>query len=214
MERYTVEELKSITRDNKNKVASSYQDILHFINKSFDKSTGERLFIGKINKKTAQMIEDETDVAAFDKSIVLSSDDVNHMLKHHGDKIKEKNRGQIYIDEKNFIDVLKTIISPSEVKLEIIDNGQKSLIFNREDGNLYVAVTIVSGKKKALTLKSARITKKKQHISSSSDVLAPNPTPKAVESMNAISNHSIPENSENVNMLFTQSCCPVIGQTL
>ena len=42
--------------------------------------------------------------------------------------------------------------------------------------------------------------KKKQHISSSSDVLAPNPTSKAVESMNAISNHSIPEKSEKVNI--------------
>ena len=53
---------------------------------------------------------------------------------------------------------------------------------------------------KNITLKSARIIKKKQHISSSFDVLAPNPTPKAVESMNAISNHIIPEKSEKVNI--------------
>ena len=37
---------------------------------------------------------------------------------------------------------------------------------------------------------------KKQHISLPSDVQAPNPTPKAMQSMNAVSNNSISQNSE------------------
>ena len=91
--------------------------------------------------------------------------------------------------------VFDTILNPSSVAVESDKSGTDFLIFHKEIGNKITAVTVVSNKKRALTLKTAWITKK-QHISLPSDVQAPNPTPKAMQSMNAVSNNSIPQNSD------------------
>ena len=83
--------------------------------------------------------------------------------------------------------------------MESDNNGVVSLVFKRTNNGTITAVTIASVKKKALTLKSARITKKKQHISPLSDVQASNPTSKNERSMNTVSTDSISEKSEKVN---------------
>ena len=60
-------------------------------------------------------------------------------------------------------------------------------------------------KKKALTLKSAWITKNGSHISPPSDVQAPNQTPNSELSMNTDPSNSIPQNSDSVNSKFSIS---------
>ncbi|MBO5888612.1 MAG: hypothetical protein J6Q58_00550, partial [Clostridia bacterium] len=61
------------------------------------------------------------------------------------------------------------------------------------------AVTILSEKKKALTLKSAWIIKNKQHISPTVDVQAPTITSKTRKSMNTVYSNSILNTEEKVN---------------
>ena len=184
---YTEEETASIKRDEKNMVAKPYEDVLSFVSDSINGKSSNRLFVGKIKTQTAAKIKSEADVYTFGKSVVLSSDDIRHVFSHHGDVASEALRGQEAITVDNFADVMETIFDPDTVNAERDKSGTVSLIFEKERHGRVTAVTIVSEKKKALTLKTARITKKKQHISSSSDVQAPNPTPKAVRSMNAVS---------------------------
>ncbi len=77
-----------------------------------------------------------------------------------------------------------------------------TLIYTTRERNITLAVTVSSEKKKALTLKSAWITKKGQHISPQSDVQAPNQTSDNELSMNAVNNSISQENgfvnSENL----------------
>lgn len=197
---YTAEESSSIQRDAKNEIAKSYDDVKRFISDSTSENIQKRLFVGKINKETAKNILAQTDVYTYGKSIVLTSDDIRHIFDHHGSAFSEGQRGQIAITADNFDSVLRTIMEPDTVKPEVDKSGAISLVFKKEvDGNV-TAVTVVSEKKKALSLKSAWITvqKEKQHISPPSDVQAPNPTSKTVGSMNAVSNNSIHQKSENV----------------
>lgn len=197
---YTAEESSSIQRDARNKIAKSYDDVKRFISDSTSENVQKRLFLGKISKTTAKSILAQTDVYTYGKSIVLTSDDIRHIFDHHGSAFSEGQRGQIAITADNFDSVLRTIMEPDTVKPEVDKSGAISLVFKKEvDGNV-TAVTVVSEKKKALSLKSAWITvqKEKQHISPPSDVQAPNPTSKTVGSMNAVSNNSIHQKAENV----------------
>ena len=74
--------------------------------------------------------------------------------------------------------------------------------------NITLAVTVSSEKKKALTLKSAWITKKGQHISPQSDVQAPNQTSDNELSMNAV-NNSISQENGFVN---SENLATTVGQ--
>lgn len=197
---YTAEESSSIQRDARNEIAKSYDDVKRFISDSTSENIQKRLFVGKINKETAKNILAQTDVYTYGKSIVLTSDDIRHIFDRHGSAFSEGQRGQIAITADNFDSVLRTIMEPDTVKPEVDKSGAISLVFKKEvDGNV-TAVTVVSEKKKALSLKSAWITvqKEKQHISPPSDVQAPNPTSKTVGSMNAVSDNSIHQKTENV----------------
>ena len=197
---YTAEESSSIQRDARNEIAKSYDDVKRFISDSTSENIQKRLFVGKISKTTAKSILDQTDVYTYGKSIVLTSDDIRHIFDHHGSAFSEGKRGQIAITADNFDSVLRTIMEPDTVKPEVDKSGAISLVFKKEVNGNVTAVTVVSEKKKALSLKSAWITvqKEKQHISPPSDVQAPNPTSKTVGSMNAVSNNSIHQKAENV----------------
>lgn len=197
---YTAEESSSIQRDAKNEIAKSYDDVKRFISDSTSENIQKRLFVGKIDKETAKNILAQTDVYTYGKSIVLTSDDIRHIFDRHGSAFSEGQRGQIAITADNFDSVLRTIMKPDTVKPEVDKSGAISLVFKKEINGNVTAVTVVSEKKKALSLKSAWITvqKEKQHISPPSDVQAPNPTSKTVGSMNAVSNNSIHQKAENV----------------
>ncbi len=197
---YTAEESSSIQRDARNEIAKSYDDVKRFISDSTSENIQKRLFVGKIDKETAKNILAQTDVYTYGKSIVLTSDDIRHIFDRHGSAFSEGQRGQIAITADNFDSVLRTIMKPDTVKPEVDKSGAISLVFKKEINGNVTAVTVVSEKKKALSLKSAWITvqKEKQHISPPSDVQAPNPTSKTVGSMNAVSDNSIHQKSENV----------------
>ena len=197
---YTAEESSSIQRDARNEIAKSYDDVKRFISDSTSENIQKRLFVGKIDKETAKNILAQTDVYTYGKSIVLTSDDIRHIFDRHGSAFSEGRRGQIAITADNFDSVLRTIMKPDTVKPEVDKSGAISLVFKKEINGNVTAVTVVSEKKKALSLKSAWITvqKEKQHISPPSDVQAPNPTSKTVGSMNAVSDNSIHQKSENV----------------
>lgn len=197
---YTAEESSSIQRDARNEIAKSYDDVKRFISDSTSENIQKRLFVGKIDKETAKNILAQTDVYTYGKSIVLTSDDIRHIFDRHGSAFSEGQRGQIAITADNFDSVLRTIMKPDTVKPEVDKSGAISLVFKKEINGNVTAVTVVSEKKKALSLKSAWITvqKEKQHISPPSDVQAPNPTSKTVGSMNAVSNNSIHQKAENV----------------
>ena len=78
-------------------------------------------------------------------------------------------------------------------------NGNVGIMFQKEIDGRVTAITIVSEKKKALTLKSAWITKRKQATSPSSNAEALNSTSETLPRIEPVSTNSIAENAENVN---------------
>ena len=183
-------------------IAKSVQDVISFIKASVQNATSGRMFVGKISNGVAEKIKNETGVSIEGKSVVLSSDDIRHIIKQHGNETSESSRGQKAVTVDGFTDIMETIFSPESVTSSTDRSGVVSLVFTKTIDDKITAVTVSSEKKKALTLKSAWITKKGQHISPQSDVQAPNQTSDNELSMNAVNNSISQENgfvnSENL----------------
>lgn len=197
LERYSDNEKLSILSNKSFKVAETYEDIKEFITKSRNLKNNELLFIGKISKEYANRIEKETSLDVKNKSIALSSDDIRHIFNNHSPS-SEKLRGQIVVDINNIEDIIETIIEPDSIERSS-KNDIDSIIFKKNINGNITAVTILSNKKKTLTLKSAWITKNKQYISPSPDVQASSFTSATLGSMNTVYVNSISNKNENVN---------------
>lgn len=199
---YSDEERKSIEAKKENVTARSYDDVLEFFEYSISDASneGKTMFVGKISSKTAAKIHKATGLNTFNKSIALNSHDLRHMMKEHGDANTEAMRNQEAITADNFEYVIETIADPDEVTSEKDEkSGVLSLIFIKEIAGKTTAITIFSEKKKTLTLKTAWIIKKEQHISQPTNAEALIRTPEARSSMDTVPTNSISDSAENVN---------------
>lgn len=195
---YTDEEIKSIETSKLFQVARSYDDVKTFIASAQNGIIQKRLFLGKVTASTAAKIKSEANIDVAGKSIALSSDDIRHIFRKHGTDGTELTRGQVAVTQENFENIIDTLIEPDSVS-RTDENGVSGLMFQKEIGGKVTAITVVSEKRKALTLKSAWIQKEKQHISPPSNAETLNRTSETLQSMNAVLTDSIAENSANVN---------------
>lgn len=196
--KYTNDEIASIETTKLFKVARSYADVKAFIAKATSMETERRLFLGKINAETAAKIQAATGLNVDGKSIALSSSDIKHILSGHGDAKAESPMGQIAVTQENFESIIETIIDPDTIERSDA-KGQVGIVFTKEIDGKVTAITIVSEKKKALTLKSAWITKKKQSTSPTPDVKSPSLTSETGRRIKTVSDNSISENTKKVN---------------
>ena len=179
---YSEEDIASIEARAIQKVAHSYEDIKDFIDKAKPGIANRYLYIGRIPDNVAEMVKTAVDVDIYGKSVVLGANEISHIFKNHGESSTETPRGQIAVTRENIENIIDTIISPDKVRKEVDKSNTISIIFTREHNGRNFAITILSNKKKALTLKSARIIKER-HISPSSDAKAPHSTSETLGSM-------------------------------
>ena len=196
--KYSDTEIESIEKTKHFQVARSYSDVRQFIQDVQNETTQRRLFLGKIPASTAAKILAETEVNVEGKSIALSGDDIRHIFSRHGERGTALHEGDIAVTQDNFEDIIETLIEPDSVR-RTDQNGNVGIMFQKEIDGRVTAITIVSEKKKALTLKSAWITKRKQATSPSSNAEALNSTSETLPRIEPVSTNSIAENAENVN---------------
>lgn len=222
--KYTDSEIASIEATKHFRVARSYSDVRQFIADAQNENTQKRLFLGKVTPETAAKIFQETGINAEGKGIALSGDDVRHIFARHGVNGSALHQGDIAVTQENFENIIETLIDPDSVS-RTDQNGTRGILFQKEIGGRVTAITLVSEKKKALTLKSAWITKsggrtpsasadtlagtsetngrsstkRKQATSPSSNAEALNSTSETLPRIKPVSTDSISQNAENVN---------------
>lgn len=196
--KYSDTEIESIEKTKHFQVARSYSDVRQFIQDVQNETTQRRLFLGKIPASTAAKILAETEVNVEGKSIALSSDDIRHIFSRHGEHGTALHEGDIAVTQDNFEDIIETLIEPDSVR-RTDQNVNVGIMFQKEIDGRVTAITIVSEKKKALTLKSAWITKRKQATSPSFNAEALNSTSETLPRIEPVSTNSIAENAKNVN---------------
>lgn len=195
--RYTDSEIASIEATKIYQVAKTYNDIQEFIDSALNGRQEQRLFLGKVTAATAAKIYKATGLDVKGKSIALSSSDIRHIFNGHSNVNAEALSGQIAITKSNFENIIETVIEPDEVGRSDA-NGVVGIVFKKEIDGKITAVTILSEKKKTLTLKSAWITKEKQATSLTLDVQAPSLTSKTGQRIKPVTD-SISKKTKNVN---------------
>ncbi len=155
----------------------------------------QRLHIGTVNNRVADLVASKLHRDIKDYDIVISKDNVTHIFDHHGDPQTEENRGQIAVTFDNISNIIETIIAPDAV--DYADDGDtKGIEFRKQIDGENVAITVISTKKSTLTWKSAWIINRSGSRTPSTDAKAPVTTSK----MNGRSpaDRSISQNEPNV----------------
>jgi hypothetical protein len=101
---------------------------------------------GNIFNQNAQLINAETGVDCKGSEIIITSYDVAHIFKRHGNNKIELERGQIGVDEKDF-ELIKDII----FNYDNIERGKdlrnaKSIVFSKRIIVDYKLIVSVEGK--------------------------------------------------------------------
>lgn len=204
---YSELERNRILANKNNLIAEDYQSIIDFITESKNDLKNKFLYIGKINSDIVLKIKDETDINVNDYSYVLNSEDIRHIFKKHSDNNKESERGQLAVTNSNVLDIIDTMLMPDGIRKEYNEkSGVVSIVFQKVINERLMAITVLSNDKKRLTLKSARIMKKRRIVSPSVQFTSSDKTStsKTLRSLNS-SNDSISNSETNVNNSATES---------
>ena len=131
MDSYDSEEIASIKRDARNQIAESLEDIRNFIIASLNGKTRGRLFVGKLKSEISDKIKNDTNISTEGYSVILTSDEIKHIFKQHGDTEKEALRGQEALTVDNITIVLDAIFNPDTVSVEKVTTVSCHLYLGR-----------------------------------------------------------------------------------
>lgn len=199
---YDATRKRHIESSGKDRIVRNYDEIRAFIQSSPSQKEFERIHIGIINPKTANLVMQKTKQNIDGYDVVLSNEFIAHIFHDHGDQRKETPRHQIAVTTANVEDLVEAMIDPDDVKAVEADTGP-ALRFEKSVGNKNVALTITSKKKGTLTLKSAWIVENSGGRTPSSNADALEETSETNGRSSAES--SIPQPDNSVNSKFSIS---------
>ena len=162
LKKFDTQEVVNLSTGKKNVIISTIQDFKNFIQNSLkNKNEFKRAYLGKVTDNAAQMaIDAGMDIS--DYTVMMSSDDIAHTFKHHGDASSEASRGQIAVTPDSLSILTEVIGNPDSVIADTKTDkrGRPVLLFSKYiDGN-YVAVEAVSDGKKTISTDTMYIQKK------------------------------------------------------
>ena len=140
-------EQDNLSSGNRNKIVSTFRDAVSFIRNALsNKQSNDRAYLGKIPDTTAQMVMDETGINISGYNAILSSDNVRHIIRNHGNANTEESRGQTAITENDILQIPFILSDPDRVTLsgQKDNRGRNSLIFEKRIGDNYVTIQAVA----------------------------------------------------------------------
>lgn len=198
---YTDQEAQNLKSGEKNKIAGIGTTIRDFVQKAIDqKGNSDRLYLGKIPRRTANFILQETGIDVSGFSSIMNGSDAWHAFKNHSDVKKEQARGQTAITEEDFELLPQILAAPDSVTLSDENDayGRKALIFTKKIGDKYVTVQGYSKGKRGLAFDSMWIKKEKLPVTANAGMKTHQvQTPEASDG--TASEASITDSSEKSN---------------
>lgn len=143
----TEHEKENLSSGKKNKVVSTFQDAVDFVRRALsDKTNVDRAYLGKVPASTAQMVMQETGVNIEGYNAVLSSDNVRHIIKNHGDPLIEQARGQSVVSGEDIAAIPEILANPDRVYVsdKADTRNRPVLVFEKQIGDNFVTMQAVS----------------------------------------------------------------------
>jgi hypothetical protein len=141
---YTNKEINNLS-SNKIMIPLDSYDVIRFVFNSFIALNNNKLYISKINKRSANAIMILYGICVYNYNISLRADNVRKIFKSHGDMINEYLRGQELISIDDFV-VIKDIINDPDIIVlseKRTPEGKSVLLFQKKiNNNIYVVVNV------------------------------------------------------------------------
>ena len=160
---YTKKEVKNIT-SNKIQIADSIEDLSFFIYEELNKKTSNnKIFLDKINKKLAKRIFKYTNLELFNYNISLQGNNIRKIKKSHGNDNFEKSRGQISVEIKDYFKIKDIIYYFDNIYISEKKKKEKTVIIFRKliGKKQYNLVCVISNKHYCLEIFTMYINQKK-----------------------------------------------------
>ena len=143
----TEQEKVNLSSGAKNKVVTTFQDAVQFVRNALkNKGSSDRAYMGKVPDSTARRVMQETGMDISGYNAILSSDNVRHIIKNHGDPIMETARGQITVSAEDIAAIPEVLAAPDSVYLsdKKDSRGRPVIVFEKQIGDNFVTMQAVS----------------------------------------------------------------------
>lgn len=166
LKKFDFQEVINLSTGKKNVIISTVNDFKRFIQNTLsNKGEFKRAYLGKVTDAAAQKAQSAgMDITNY--TVMMSSDDIAHTFKRHGDAQAEAKSGQIAVTPDSLSLLTEVISNPDSVEADSRTDGRGRpvLLFRKYiDGN-YVAVDAVSDSKKTISTDTMYIQKKNPHV--------------------------------------------------
>ena len=166
LKKFDFQEVINLSTGKKNVIISTVNDFKRFIQNALsNKGEFKRAYLGKVTDAAAQKAQSAgMDITNY--TVMMSSDDIAHTFKRHGDAQAEAKSGQIAVTPDSLSLLTEVISNPDSVEADLRTDGRGRpvLLFRKYiDGN-YVAVEAVSDSKKTISTDTMYIQKKNPHV--------------------------------------------------
>ncbi len=129
------------------------KDLVEFAIKSKN-SINRKLEINVIDKKESELLKSKTGFNLLGYKRVIDKFGINHVIKNHGNKTEEANRGQIGIDIKDFELIPKIVKSENVIFAGKNKAGVDCLLYEAKIGNTFFYIEEIRTGKKELCMQT------------------------------------------------------------
>ena len=125
-----------------------YED---FVSEALDSPKGyKRYYFGKINDALAEDVRASTGLDVHDYNVLISNNEINHIINEHSDSTTEMPRGQLPVGEIEILSIPQAFDAPDKIiDTKDYDSSQRPIIqfIKKENGKNIVATGISDGRK-------------------------------------------------------------------
>ncbi len=166
LKKFDFQEVINLSTGKKNVIISTVNDFKRFIQNTLsNKGEFKRAYLGKVTDAAAQKAQSAgMDITNY--TVMMSSDDIAHTFKRHGDAQAEAKSGQIAVTPDSLSLLTEVISNPDSVEADSHTDGRGRpvLLFRKYIDGKYVAVEAVSDSKKTISTDTMYIQKKNPHV--------------------------------------------------
>ena len=218
---YTPQERVNLSSGAKNKIVSTYQEVLAFVKNALsNKQSVDRAYMGVVPNGVASRILKETGVDVSGYGVMMNGNDVRHILKSHGDSAAEATRGQVAVTEDAIAQIPKVIAAPDNVYLSADSDGKgrRVIVFEKQIGDTYITIQGVSDGKRLLQADTMYIRKRKTRKSQDTMLGAEHAAPvinaRSELPLSLSSDTTVPQGTADVNTQGSTEYTPLRMPTL
>ena len=218
---YTPQERINLSSGVKNKIVSTYQEVLAFVKNALsNKQSVDRAYMGVVPNSVASRILKETGVDVSGYGVMMNGNDVRHILKSHGDSAAEAIQGQVAVTEDAIAQIPKVIAAPDNVYMSADSDGKgrRVIVFEKQIGDTYITIQGVSDGKRLLQADTMYIRKRKTRKSQDTMLGAEHAAPvinaRSELPLSLSSDTTVPQGTADVNTQGSTEHTPLRIPTL